>query len=179
MPAGAAAHTAGVWLCLVSLGFTCFSCEHFILGWAPTLHGSFACSAQSVPWWSLRVRREGWGWGRPGLQSNQAVPAGLSAHPMPQQQRVSALCSSTSTAGRWACCDGPFPRQHLCAGMQYTAPVEVTRGSGEEWGQPPWSGRVLSGCWGQNWYQYWHKLGEKEGECRMWEKLRGRDNLQD
>lgn len=32
---------------------------------------------------------------------------------------VSALCSSTSTAGRWACSDGLLPRQCHCAGMQW------------------------------------------------------------
>lgn len=83
-PGWGAAHTAGVWLCLVSLVFTCISCGHFILGWAPTLHGSFVCSAQSVAWWSMGVRwsvgvrTEGWGWGRCVLQSDQAVPTGLS-----------------------------------------------------------------------------------------------------
>lgn len=34
-----------------------------------------------------------------------------------------------------------FPHQHL---------HQLTRATGE---RPPWSRRVLSGCWGQNWYQ--------------------------
>lgn len=73
-----------VWLCLLSLVSTCFSCRHFTLGWAPTLHGTFACSALLVTSWSLGVRRGGWG--RRGLQSEQTVPAWfIRSHPMPQR----------------------------------------------------------------------------------------------
>lgn len=74
-------HSWGVTL-LDFTAFHFFSCGHFTLGWAPTLHGTFACSAPSVTLWSVGVRREGWGWGRHGLQSEQAVPSGLST-PIP------------------------------------------------------------------------------------------------
>lgn len=168
-------HSWGVTL-LDFTAFHFFSCGHFTLGWAPTLHGTFACSAPSVTLWSVGVRREGWGWGRHGLQREQAVPRWfIRSHPMPQRwpwvpcvpppalqeggHAVMGRCPGSATVQR---CSGP-------------APGEVTRGTGEEWGHTPWSKRVLSGCWGQN----CKKLGEKEGECRMWEKLKGRDNLQD
>lgn len=154
------------------LGFTgfhfCFSL-HSGLGTHPSWPLCLLSSIHHVV--IHRVRREGWGWG-----------SSLLLYPLPSHVpavTVSALWSSTSPAGRWACCDGPLSRQHSGQECSGTAPVQVTTGTGEEQGWPPWSKRVLSSWWGQNWYQYLQKLGEEESKYRMWEKLRGRDNLQD
>lgn len=122
-----------VWLCLVSLVSTCFSCGYFILGWAPTLHGTFACSAPSVTLWSMGVRREGWGWGRHGLQREQAVPCWfIHSHPMPQQWQWGPCVPPPSLQEGGHAVVGCCPGSTTVRGCSGPAPVEVTRGTGEE-----------------------------------------------
>lgn len=78
------------------------------------------CLLSSVGHIVIPGGQEEWlGLGRRGLQW---TGCSWLLYPLPShatEGTVSALCSSTSAAGRWACCDGPLPRQHLCAGMQW------------------------------------------------------------
>lgn len=172
-------HSWGVTL----LGFTVF---HLLFLWA------FHSGMSTHPSWQLclpssvchTVIHGGLG-GRLGLrQTWTAEWPGRScwfihSHPVPQQwQWVPRVPPPALQEGGRAVM-GHFLGSTSVQERSSTAPVEVTRGTGGGWGQPPWNKRVSSGSWGQNWYQYLQKLGEKEGECRMWEKLRGRDNLQD
>lgn len=112
-------HSWGVTL----LGFTGF---HLLFLWV------FHSGMSTHPSWHLcllssicHIVIHGGQEGRLGLRqawTAEGTGCSLLVYPLPSHATavtVRALCSSTITAGRWACCGGLLPRQHHCAGMQW------------------------------------------------------------